>query len=707
MEHDSGPKSPGRRRFLAAAGTTTAAAIGLNLLPGCIQRALAIPPARVTGTILDVQHVVILMQENRSFDHYFGTMAGVRGFGDRWTVPLANGQPVWRQSDGEREILPFHLDTKTTTAMRVPGTPHSWADSQRAWDQGRLGYWPKFKEFASMGYYQPADVPFQRTLAEAFTICDAHHCSIQTGTLANRVVFMTGTNVKPGEDEPATTQAHAVISNANNRGAQLGLYDWTTYPERLEAAGVRWRVYQDPADNWGGLLAPWESFAQYQRALPGEPLYENAMRAWSLEDLREDVSRGTLPQVSWLLPTPVWSEHPSASSPLQGASYTQQVLDILVSNPDVWSKTVFIVTFDENDGLFDHVPPPAAPSYEADGSLAGKTTLPGPQGRLYHDSEIDGVQAVRPYGLGPRVPMYIVSPWSKGGWVSSQVFDHTSTIRFLEQRFGVAEPNISPWHRVVAGDLTSCFDFASVNAQLPSLPDMSHATGETLELEGAPVAVPEEQTLPVQASGLRSARALPYTLHVHGQHRSGRGELELSFDNLGRAGAVLHVYDRLHLDRLPRRYTVEAGKGLSDRWSTAADAGHYELLVLGPNGFARELSGTVASPLTRELGLAVPEIVLDYDTENDGLELLAANTGSAGCVLHVQMQVYSTDSFALVLPAQCRGVRRSWSSAEHANWYDFSVRVDSLPDWSRRFAGHLENGKDGFSDPTLGRRRKQ
>jgi phospholipase C len=701
MRNDGRPRSLGRRRFLSDVGKTGAVIAGVSLFPGSIQKALAIPAARSDGTIHDVQHVVILMQENRSFDHYFGTLAGVRGFGDKTAIPLPNGKPVWYQSDGDKEILPFHLDTQTTTAMRVPGTPHSWSDAQQAWDQGRLGHWPKYKQFQSMGYYEPADVPFQRALAEAFTICDAHHCSIQTGTLANRVVFMTGTNVTPGLTTPATSQSQALIDNANNRGTQFGPYGWTTYPERLQAAGVSWRIYQDPQDNWGGLLAPWESFVQYQNARSGEPLFENAMTRWSLDDLQDHVSDATLPQVSWIIPTPVWSEHPSASSPLQGAGYTQQVLDILVSNPEVWSKTVFIVTFDENDGLFDHVPPPAVPSYNPDGSLAGKATLTGALGQQYFSNEIDGVLATRPYGLGPRVPLYVVSPWSKGGWVCSQVFDHTSTIRFLEARFGVAEPNISDWHRAISGDLTRCFDFADPDSATVSLPDMSAAKGETLRLDGAAVALPDPQALPQQATGMRYSRALPYVLNLHS--RVSASALELRFENQGTAGAVFHVYDRLRLDLLPRRYTVEAGKESSDAW-LAADGGlAYDLLVIGPNGFLRELRGEAAGATHLR---ALPELRLEYAPDQDRLRLRGWNDGAIPCVLHVSDNIYP----------ECELLERwhlshlfptshHWQIDRSANWYDFTIRSESCPSWSRRFAGRMENGRDGLSDPAAGLRR--
>ncbi|HTV22816.1 MAG TPA: phospholipase C, phosphocholine-specific [Polyangiaceae bacterium] len=685
----------GRRGFLSRAGAAGAAFAGAQLLPSSIRKALAVPAACVTGTIRDVQHVVILMQENRSFDHYFGTLPGVRGFGDRTAIPLPNGKPVWYESDGTREILPFHLDTTTTTAMRVPGTPHTWPDAQLAWDQGRFGEWARHKNFPSMGYYQEADIPFQRALADAFTLCDAHHCSIQTGTLPNRVVFMTGTNVTPGRVTPGTTQAEALIDNQNNRGQLLGLYSWTTYPERLQAAGVSWRVYQDPLDNWGGLLAPWESFQQYQQAAPGEPLFERAMTNWSLADLAEHVSTGTLPQVSWVIPSPVWSEHPSASSPLQGASFAQQVLDILVSNPELWSQTVFIITFDENDGLFDHVPPPAVPSLNPDGTRAGKTTLSTPLDGEYYDSEIAGVAATRPYGLGPRVPMYVISPWSRGGWVCSETFDHTSTIRFLEARFGVYEPNITPWHRAVCGDLTSCFDFEHPNdAELPELPDMSAATGETLVIEGLPpVSVPEPQQLPEQAPGVRYARALPYVLHAHARESESDGRVDVTFQNLGRAGVVFHVYDRLHLDRFPCRYTVEASKGLTDAWLAAEDAA-YDLLIIGPNGFLREIVGVLGD------ADAAPEVELEYHPRRRELELRAWNDGSAHATIQVTTDGYPGQrSFSLELPCSGEVVSHRWSVARSGDWYDFSVRCGERPSWLRRFAGRMETGRHGVSDP--------
>jgi phospholipase C len=701
VEGKSGRKI-GRREWLRVAGKTSATACGLALLPLSIQKALAIPPDRVSGTLNDVQHVVILMQENRSFDHYFGTMSGVRGFGDRILVPQSSGNTVWSQSDGTREILPFHLDTQTTAAMRVPGTPHSWPDAQQAWNQGRFGQWPRFKQFQSMGYYEADDIPFQRALAEAFTICDAHHCSVQSGTLANRTVFMTGTNFMPGMTSPAEAQSEAVIDNTSNRGQQYGPCAWTTYPERLQAAGISWRIYHDPKDNFDGLLAPWEAFAAYQKARAGDPLYDNAMTRWPLAALEQHVMEGTLPQVSWIVPPPVWSEHPAESSPLQGAAYTQKVLEALVANPDVWSRTVFIVTFDENDGFFDHIPPPAPPSIDDTGRILGGSTLSKESmGALYYRNDIAGVTATRPYGMGPRVPLYAISPWSRGGWVCSEVFDHTSTIRFLEARFGVEEPNISSWHRAVSGDLTSCFDFARPDDDsLPTLPDMSYARGEKLVIDLPAVKLPAKSRLPSQDSGVRFSRALPYRLAVQAAANLTTASLEINFENTGNSGAVFHVYDRLHLQQPPYRYTLESGETLMAPWKTKESDGSYDLQILGPNGLLWRLAGRIPSQLS---GAALPEVRLRPNGPLQTVELDVWNLGDSPCEIMTAPNMYRSDRvFRLTLEPNASPTELSWPVRASGFWYDFNVTCPSLPGWLRRFAGRLETGKHGVTDPALG-----
>jgi phospholipase C len=688
-----------RREFLSRG----AAGASLGLLPDSIRKALAIPARVTTGTLKDVQHVVILMMENRSFDHYFGTLRGVRGFGDRHPVPLESGKPVWFQSDGAREIPPYHLDTQTTSALRVPDTPHAFSNAQVAWNQGKFGFWPKFKTQYSMGHYRRADLPYQFALAEAFTICDAYYCSITTGTDPNRVIFWSGSNFDPALRAKGVNCTDADSEPDNLRcwikgalpepgytyaGSSL---TWPTIPDVLEASGISWRIYQDPNDNWTGAMHGGLAFESFRKARPGSPLYENGMRHWSLERLAEDARSGKLPQVSWVLPPEAWSEHPGPSSPAQGAEFAQQVLNALTGNPDTWSRTVLFLTFDENDGMFDHVPPPAPPSLDRDGKPAGGSTLgldgeyfsnPGRQHLLAEDV-ISGT--IRPWGLGPRVPAYVISPWSRGGWVNSQTFDHTSVAQFLEKRFEVTIPAISPWHRAVCGDMLSAFDFRTPNElKLPALPD---ARGSASLVAAAiklpkPVAPQAPQQL-FQEQGARPSRALPYILSADA--RRNDGTIALSFHNDGAAGAVFHVYDRRHLDRIPRRYTVEAGKQIADSWDAGPD-GNYDLWVLGPNGFLRSWRGVLTAPWI--------EARLDYRPAARKIEITLEGSGRVSLVSDVYKPA-KTKSVDLV-PGKPAVL--PWDVSRSGNWYDFIVKSQSF---EQRFAGRMETGQPSVSDPAV------
>ena len=690
-----------RRDFLKAVGLLGAAAS----VPASISRALALPARRVTGTIQDVKHIVVLMQENRSFDHYFGTMRGVRGFGDRHTVPLPGGRSVWEQSNGARVLPPFWLDTEHTNGMKVPGTPHSFSDAQAAWNQGSFGLWPKFKTDYSMGYFKREDIPFQFALAEAFTLCDAYHCSITSGTDPNRVIFWSGSSFDPAvrargincrDDRSEPNNLRCWIKGALPEPGYTyagNALQWQTLPEVLEENGIDWRIYQDPNDNWTGAMHGGLAFKGFREASPGDPLYERGMRHWSLEQLAQDVQNGTLPAVSWVLPPRQWSEHPSASTPLEGAEFTARVLDALTANPDVWGSTVFFQTFDENDGLFDHLPPPAPPSWNTDGALAGKATF-DLAGHYFDDHEDkytsrddNATGTTRPWGMGPRVPMYVVSPWSKGGWANSETFDHTSLGRFLEKRFGFTVPAISPWHRAMCGDLTSCFDFGlEPDRDFPTLPDASGSEAAlAIHLQRPKLLPPRSLQERFQEPGLRYSRALPYLLHVDA---SGSAEgITLDFVNGGAAGATLHVYDRRHLDRLPRRYAVEAGKRLSDRWPTDGD-GAFDLLVLGPNGFMRSFAGTDAALL--------PPLVARYDMKAKALTLTVAAGGSSAVQLTVGEDRYGVNGDRALRTGDGASARLQWDVGASHNWYDFAVMTERH---AFGLAGRLEDGRDGVSDP--------
>ena len=293
-----------RRHFLKAATQSAGVALTLSAFPPSIRRALALPAIQTTGSIQDIHHIVILMLENRSFDHYFGTLRGVRGFGDRHPIPLPDGKNVWHQSDGTKPIPPFRLDTRTTSALRIPSTPHTFPNAQGAWGQGRLDRWPRFKTPISMGYYRREDIPFQFALAEAFTLCDAHHCSVTTGTDPNRIVFWSGSNFDP-EKRRHGENCTAADAEVNNLRCQVSgslptpgyqyqgsAFTWPSLPKLLERAGISWRIYQDPNDNWTGLMHGGLAFKAFREARPGTPLYEKGMSHWSVEQLAQDVRNG-------------------------------------------------------------------------------------------------------------------------------------------------------------------------------------------------------------------------------------------------------------------------------------------------------------------------------------------------------------------------------------------------------------------------------
>lgn len=689
-------------------------------MPRVIRDALAVEPYRATGTIQDVAHIVVLTQENRSFDHYFGALRGVRGFADRFPIPIEGGapaaprhvlqQPRVGQNPPPTALQPFHLDTRRNFAlMRAEGTPHSWLDAQQAWDHGRMGRWTQAKGEHAMGYYAQGDLPFHYALADAFTVCDAYHCSFQGGTNTNRLFLWTGTN-----DPHAQGNGPATYNDLDTLPAKPGVpaYTWTTYPQRLQAAGISWQIYQDMADNYDdNPLVGFQAFrdAAVDTSGAAAELKARALSTRDLAQLKADVLADKLPQVSWIVSDAKGSEHPERSSPAQGADYTARVLEALTANPQVWSRTVLILNFDENDGFFDHVPPPAAPSVlrwdpdPARRELAGASTV-DTRGEYhehlvaYHSAEQEQALLHRVYGLGPRVPMLVISPWSRGGWVNSQVFDHTSVIRFMEQRFGVIEPNISPWRRAVCGDLTSTLDFGRArHDSLPAWPATSERAAQARALPQRihPV-VPTDSVPPVQAPGTRPSRALPYELHVHGAVRSDEPALELVFANPGTAAAVFHVYDRLNLSHMPRRYTVEPGKQLQGRWLLAAQGGDYDLWVLGPNGFHRHFTGRAA---TRAMQLPEPEIEVGYDVAQGQLTLRLRNAGAAACMFELRPNSYGRTPPVRLHVAARGEVQRVLPIRRNGHWYDFTVRVAGLGGFVRRFAGRMETGTPSISDP--------
>jgi phospholipase C len=667
-----------RRTFVQQAGTA------LTCWPAIIRKALAQPAARRSGTIMDVEHVVILMQENRSFDHYFGTLRGVRGFSDPRPVTLPSGKPVWQQPGPHGESHPpFHLDTSRTSAQWLKSLDHSWKGSHELWKLH--DNWIAAKGPMTMGYFERADLPFYHALADAFTICDAYHCSVFGPTNPNRLFLFSGTNgLAVGNDglQAIVNSSEEVNETADqaNDSKTFQPYDWTTYAERLSEAGISWRVYQE-YDNFGD-----NALAYFRRFRGLDPASEDHRRArtWPaastgvknshggflIEEFAADVAAGRLQQVSWIIAPTDASEHPEAC-PGFGQAMTAGLIAALTAHPDVWSKTVFILNYDENDGFFDHVPPPVPPI----SPTMGKSTI-SVAGEIYKGE---------PVGLGPRVPMLAISPWTKGGYVNSQLFDHTSVIRFLEQRFGVVEPNITAWRRVVCGDLTSVFDFASPDRSLDhTIPDTAEYATAAVSQRALPPPHQQGEPLPRQENGFRPARALPYALNVHGE--VGHGGFALEMVNSGSAGAALSVYALGGAG--PWYYTVEAGQTLGDDLPLGSA---YRYDVHGPNGFFRGLEDM--APYT---SLAAAS---GYDRMSGELVLLIRNRGDKAVEFVTRPARYLPRPARQHHLAPGDVIEDRWAIAASGHWYDIELRCGSF---ARRWAGHIETGETSRSDPALG-----
>lgn len=509
-----------RRTFLGAAATAGAAGA---LLSACSPTAKTIKPSTTIRTATSIKpagsdmgaidHVVMLMQENRSFDHYFGTFPGVRGFDDHPPSELGVFAQLWpanKSISPVGRLLPFHLDTANTDAECTFDLSHAWSAQHACWNQGSMDafvathtsplYEGPRNGILTMGYYTRDDLPFYHALAGAFTVCDGYHCSVLGPTDPNRLFWLSGTN------DPGGHAGGPIISTNEDESYKWSL-SWPTMPESLDAHGVSWKVYNPPGAQYSPAgdftmlisLNRLAYFGQYRD--PSSQLYKNAF-GWTFpSDFARDVANDTLPSVSWLAAPIVpqdLSEHPP-SPPARGEYFTHQVIKTLTSNPKVWAKSVLFISYDENDGFFDHVPPPTPPTGTA-GEYLTVNPLPDEAGAV-----------AGPIGLGFRVPMLVVSPFSRGGHVFSETSDHTSQLRFLETRFGVPVPNLSAWRRATTSDLTGSLHLDSGVAGLPPLPptsldaivverECSPAQQVELDTTDPPNLLPQVQKVPTQST---------------------------------------------------------------------------------------------------------------------------------------------------------------------------------------------------------------
>jgi phospholipase C len=705
-----------RRNFLGTAATVAGAAAIGAALPGVSAAATPTqtkpaPAGQAHGDIRDIKHVVVIMQENRSFDHYFGALKGVRGFGDRSTIQLPGGKSVWEQpktpTAAAETQYPWRLSGAKSWSGPTPpsaelgaanygGTSHGWADQHGAWNGGLMNGWYSAKGGpTTLGYLDRKDLPLHYALADAYTVGDAYHCSVLSATGPNRTYLWSGT-INADKKHGSFT--------ANDGGDERGKFlPWESYAETLQKAGVSWRVYQCADDYGDNGLEYFNTFAKLDptqggKAAPGDVYYENGVKnvpepvtglAGNADNInaaiRADVLNGTLPQVSWIVNNQFFSEHP-VTAPSNGAYFLRGALEALNADPDVFNSTLVIVNYDENDGQFDHVPPPLPAPGEADEFVSVGATAP------------------LPVGLGFRVPLILMSPWTRGGFVTSEVSDHTSIMQFIEKwttALGTPAicPNISDWRRKVCGDLTGAFDFASPVYGLPDLPD----TGELIpETKYTPL--PGDNTMPTQEEGTKPARPLPYQPNAN-LTGFADGVVKLQFSNEApfvTKASHFAVYNNRggfptlaqYPAKFPGQYTV-AAKGTatgSGPIGSSDGATAYDLTITGPNRFLRRFVGDVAS--------AGKDLVVEasyYDgksTARPKLKLWLRNDGDSPVVFTITHNRYISGVPQKVKVAAHS--KEAWAVSPlevSGGWYDVTVTADSDDAWSQQFIGHLEAGE--------------
>lgn len=840
-----------RRDFLKKTSLLAGGAGIWSSLPVSIRKAISIQPDPGT-TFEDAEHVVLLMQENRSFDHCFGTLQGVRGFNDPRVIRTSDGLPAWIQTNEKGEkYVPFRLNMKDTRATWMGGLPHSWNNQVGARNDGKYDKWLYYKKPGgdyrdmplTMGYYNREDIPFYYSLADAFTICDQNFSSALTGTTANRSYFWSGT-IRESVDKPANVLNTDTYYNNEAH--------WKTFPERLEENEISWKVYQNEISVQTGLAgedATWlgnftdnnlEWFANYNvrfhkahydyltkrvGELPDEikqlknqiktekqnqavklkkilankeeqlKAFKKEIRKWSpenfekltdfqknihnrafttnagealyhqtdpfiyeengikrelripkgdvLHQFRKDVSDGNLPMVSWIVAPRQFSDHPSA--PWFGAWFVSEVLEILTKNPDVWKKTIFILNYDENDGYFDHQPPFTAPkpgdlNYgKVSEDIATDTDFVTKQESLQRppDSSAYGIES--PIGLGYRVPLIVASPWTRGGWVNSQVFDITSTIQFLEKFLlsktgkNIKESNISEWRRVVTGDLTSVFrpykgeeirfpQFVEREAFVKQIynakflnPPSGYRSLTSQEIKKASDGFWQD-LLPGQEKGIRNACSLPYELLVQGglteDSRSFRIQFSAGNKYFGKrsAGAPFNVYagnrylkNGIWQEACNWAMAVKAGDEINYDWPLENfENEEYNLRVYGPNGFYQEFKGD--SYFYKHVGVSIKS---EQDPKTGRLTgnvvVILKNMSDQSVAFEIVDNSYGSKEQTVDITGGTMTRKVSIDLRKNFGWYDLTVLLAGRKNFLRRFAGRIETGRPSRTDPLLGR----
>lgn len=421
--------APSRRQFLQRLSALGAAGLAAPLLPSLVAPTRAAAQTNAGST--PIKHIIIACQENRSFDNYFGYYPNAvnAGYGvpPGWSVPNGSGGTV----------TPYHLSSSITAD---PG--HQWTDIHNEWDNGQMDGFYTADGNIALGYYDSSDLTYYYPLADQYTLCGNYFCSLLGGTFPNRLYLCAGT-------------AGGNTSNSINPGS-------LTYPMILDLfaayGNISWKNYNTgilagiAQNNAMVLFARWAN----------DPRMNNDLSAFY-----SDLRKGTLPQVSFLNPGLLNSEH-ALSSIQWGQSTMSDIINALTQS-SAWASTALFLTYDEGGGFFDHVAPPV---FDA-------------------------------YGAGMRVPTLVVSPYAKPGHVEGTLYEHSSILKFVEYVFGLPTlasidhrfdkvtpatnnqaappgskygPPAPPRDGLASiGNMLECFDFSQAPNRRPLLPKAQKA----------------------------------------------------------------------------------------------------------------------------------------------------------------------------------------------------------------------------------------
>ncbi|OAA57415.1 non-hemolytic phospholipase c [Niveomyces insectorum RCEF 264] len=430
-----------------------------------VMLALMASSANAASSLAGIKHVVMIMMENRSFQHYFGTMAGVRGFADP-NVQMNGNRSVWYQdvtglTDKADYLLPYWLNYEQSEenynkSQCLCAGANNWIPTQQAMNNGLNNMWPKYATPQSWGYFKRQDIAYHFALAESYTVGDMYHAAITSNTDPNRWYWQSGTINVPGGKTPLGAGGVVLDDNQANGCVATNLdclpLQWPAFAQYLDEAGIDWRSFQNSWD-WAtnnGLFY----FQAFQEAAVNSSLYQRGLAFDGdngLDAFRAAAAAGTLPEVSWAFPPGSLQEHPP-NTPQDGAWWINQIVDAAIHGKDK-DDTVILLNWDEGGGWGDAVLPIISPK--------------GTPGEWFEDPY--GQLGYTFSGPGIRIPLIMISPYTRGGHVFTERGDHSSILLFLEQYLAArgysnitAKAQMSDWRREHQSNLVNAFDFENL-----------------------------------------------------------------------------------------------------------------------------------------------------------------------------------------------------------------------------------------------------